>query len=916
MSRSRYFFSAIVPLFLCLALARCGGGSSLENSTLGSVPDSWGKYLTPGGVTATLDVYGGDGALETHVDLIVDMEQGTVSAPQFKIPIGDTYRFIIIFNYALSASEAIPYAYADFTWLVDEFSEEVTFSENDIRYGYDAQDPLVSASLSEGKIPNLDLDGDGWTNWEELRDKVNPKSPTSVPIVPTVEVRGQQDGTATTATVVVTARDNAHVEDLRLVDPLCGVTVISDTLVNNVDGSVTRTLTLRLDLLSVSKNPRTLQGLADDGVTPAQNANHTLNFTVVGSASQPYFVFTDPEENGEVEGDAVFRGIACSRAEIDVGSVRFANQEISSVAWTGQRTPSGDFEMTSEAVNTTLLPDGLVTLRVEVQDANGKTGQGSRVFSVVNDSQIKLVSPVGRRWVFGNEQIAVIVKNLPDSNLVVIEGNANFSLTSSTAGGAVGKLSVGNLAEGAVLPLTFKAVRSDGSEVVRKVEFTVRNRPQIQFVPEATKVFRNWSTNLLYKVVNVDPQRLLINNAPTDGKGSRVCEEDAVAKNIMVCTGKYPVKVVNSESFEISATRVATSEESCIDNCTAEANSGTINSGGTLSKDIPEINAAIVGDDEPEAPARVKFPPESPTQHYRLTVKDLREGTEIFTDELQSDETAILNALEPRRDYLATLQVLNGPGGNVLAEMFKEFTTGDLGLVGWWRFSDSFLGMDISGRNNHGSITGAIKQTDELGAYLELDDYGDRMDTTINGFTPLQGTLTFWFIPNFDFYAPIGHGSNAEIVTFLNIGGWSANSLRVLYSNNSTYCPNPSYDHSLCLDIHGAPAPNEPISNIGQKFFPSTENWNFVAVTWSQLSDQISVYNNQTNSTVTFPLSFTFGFANNKLSFGYSGVTSEAWPTWAFWYKGLFRDVSGYGKALGEAEIKEICNGIYPGGCP
>ena len=713
MSRSRHFFSAIVPLFLCLALARCGGGSSLENSTLGSVPDSWGKYLTPGGVTATLDVYGSDGALATHVDLIVDMEQGTVSAPQFKIPIGDTYRFIIIFNYALSASEAIPYAYADFTWLVDEFSEEVSFSENDIRYGYDAQDPLISASLSEGKIPNLDLDGDGWTNWEELRDKVNPKSATSVPIVPTVEVRGQQDGAATTATVVVTARDNAHVEDLRLVDPLCGVTVISDTLVNNVDGSVTRTLTLRLDLLSVSKNPRTLQGLADDGVTPAQNANHTLNFTVVGSASQPYFVFTEPEEKGEVEGDAVFRGIACSRAEIDVGSVRFANQEISSVAWTGQRTPSGDFEMTSEAVNTTVLPDGLVTLRVEVQDSNGKTGQGSRVFSVVNDNQIKLVSPVGRRWVFGNEQIAVIVKNLPDSNLVVIEGNPNFSLTSSTAGGAVGKLAVGNLAEGAVLPLTFKAVRSDGSEVVRKVEFTVRNRPQIQFVPEATKVFRNWSTNLFYKVVNVDPQQLFIEGEPTDGKGSRICEEDAVAKGITVCTGKYPVKVTSSESFEISAARLATSGESCV-NCGAEASSGTVNAGVTLPKDIPEINAAIVGDDEPEAPARVKFPVESPTQHYRLTVKDLREGTEIFADELQSDETAILNALEARRDYIATLQVLNGPGGNVLAEMFREFTTGDLGLVGWWRFKDdpnkldcpgetsSRTVCDYSGKGNHG----------------------------------------------------------------------------------------------------------------------------------------------------------------------------------------------------------------------
>lgn len=699
MSHIRVLFSAILPFILCLALACCGGGSSLENSTLGSVPDSWGKYLTPGGISATLDVYGSDGELATHQDLSVDMEQGTVSAPQFKIPIGDTYRFIIVFNYALNASEAIPYAYADFTWLVDEFSEEVSFSENDIRYGYDTQDPLISASLSEGKIPNLDLDGDGWTNWEELRDRVNPKDANSVPIAPTVEVRGQQDGGATTATIVVTARDNAHVEELRLVDPLCGVTVISDTLVNNVDGSVTRTLTLRLDLLSVSKNPRNLQGLAEDGVTAAQNANQTLNFSVSGNASQPYFVFTEPEENGEVEGDTVFRGVACSRAEIDVGTVRFTNGEITSVAWSGQKNLSGDYELTSDAVDTTLLPDGLVTLRAEVRDSNNKMGQGSRKFSVVNDSEIKLVSPVGRRWVFGNEQIAVIVKNLSDSNLVVIEGNANFSLTSSTAGGAVGKLTVGNLPEGTMLPLTFKAVRSDGSEVVRKVEFTVRNKPQIQFVPEATKVFRNWSTNLFYKVVNVDPQQLFIDGEPTDGKGSRVCEEDAAAKGITVCTGKYPVKLTNSDSFIISATRAPTAEESCV-NCVGESSSGTINASSSLSKDIPEINAAIVGDDEPEAPARVKFPIETPEQHYRLSIRDVRDDAVIFVDELLSNETAILNPLEPRRDYVATLQVLNGAGGNVLAEMFKEFTTGDLGLVGWWRFLDDPNAVDCPGESS------------------------------------------------------------------------------------------------------------------------------------------------------------------------------------------------------------------------
>lgn len=703
MSRLSSRFATFVYVLFFLTLSQCGGSSSFDNISLGKVPNSWNKYLTVGAISATLDVYRSDGDLETHLDLDVDLNAGTVNAPQFKIPIGETYRFVIIFQYAVNSSEAIPYAYADFTWLVDEFSEEVTFSENDIRYGYDTKDPFISSALSEGKIPNLDLDGDGWTNWEELRDKVNPKNSNSVPIAPSVEVRGQQDGNGSTATIVVTARDNAHVEDLRLVDPLCGVTVISDTLVNNVDTSVTRTLTLRLDLLSVSKNPRALQGLADDGVTASQNANEILNFSLAGNASQPYFVFTEPEEKGEVEGDTVFRGIACSRAEIDLASLHFTNQEISSVSWSGIKNPSGDFEVTSESVNTTVLPDGLVTFQAELRDSNNKIGQGSRVYSVVNDSQIKVVSPAGRRWVFGNEQIAVTVKNLPDSNLVLVEGSPNFSLTSSTAGGAIGKLSVGNLPEGTVLPLTFKAVRSDGSEVLRTVEFTVRNKPQIQFSPEATKVFRNWSTNLFYKVVNVDPQQLYIAGVPSDSKGDRTCTEDAIAKGITVCTGKFPVKLVNAQSFGISATRDPTSEEAC-SNCVSDSNSGTINVSSSLPKDVPEINAAIVGDDEPDAPSRIKFPTENPVQHYRLIVKDVQDDSEIFNDELQSDDTTIFNQLKPRKDYRATLQVLNGPGGNILAEMFKEFTTGDVGLVGWWRFKDNPNMVDCSGETSQKTV--------------------------------------------------------------------------------------------------------------------------------------------------------------------------------------------------------------------
>lgn len=160
-----------------------------------------------------------------------------------------------------------------------------------------------------------------------------------------------------------------------------------------------------------------------------------------------------------------------------------------------------------------------------------------------------------------------------------------------------------------------------------------------------------------------------------------------------------------------------------------------------------------MGDDEPEAPARVKFPAESPTQYYRLTVKDLRDGTEIFTDDLQSDETAILNALEPRRDYLATLQVLNGPGGNVLAEMFKEFTTGDLGLVGWWRFKDDPNKADCSGETS-------VKTVCDFSGRANTGDPNQALTWIMDD--PLASRTAIDFLGNNEIVIP--HSSSLEVI--------------------------------------------------------------------------------------------------------------------------------------------------------
>ena len=48
---------------------------------------------------------------------------------------------------------------------------------------------------------------------------------------------------------------------------------------------------------------------------------------------------------------------------------------------------------------------------------------------------------------------------------------------------------------------------------------------------------------------------------------------------------------------------------------------------------------------------------------------------------------------------------------------------------------------------------------------LLMNDFGEQMDVPVNGFSFTQGTLTFWYILNFDLNNLIGHGSNSEIVS-------------------------------------------------------------------------------------------------------------------------------------------------------
>ncbi|MBI2335205.1 MAG: hypothetical protein HYU97_00365, partial [Deltaproteobacteria bacterium] len=307
--------------FLLLFFTSCTTPSTPHDTLSIPIPSRWSQDLsaqaTPW-LAAQLRVYELPTQTKVHdTTMQVDEITGTVKAKSFKLPGGKTYKFIIEFQY-LTPGQPIAFAYAEVEKEIgDGNPETVSFTSSDIRYEVDKQDPNISASISQGILPDLDPDNDGWSTYQELKDKVSPTDKTSVPQPPTLKISTDpQQGPD--LIITLDGEDNAHVEDMKLTDPICGVTKLSE-VTGSANGKVTKQIIYRLDLLSVNKDltTRLLQGTISDGVTTIQSTGVDKQFDKPsGNENRPAFVFTEPEENAELEGTIQLKGIACGREEI------------------------------------------------------------------------------------------------------------------------------------------------------------------------------------------------------------------------------------------------------------------------------------------------------------------------------------------------------------------------------------------------------------------------------------------------------------------------------------------------------------------------------------------------------------------------------------------------------------------------
>ncbi|MBI2337193.1 MAG: hypothetical protein HYU97_10595 [Deltaproteobacteria bacterium] len=745
--------------FLLLFFVSCTTPSTPSDTLSIAIPSQWSQDLnaqaTPW-LAAQLRVYELPAQTKVHdTTMEVDEVNGTVKAKSFKLPGGKTYKFIIEFQY-LTSGNAIAFAYAEVEQAIgDGNAETVSFISSDIRYEVDKQDPNISASISQGILPDLDPDNDGWSTYQELKDKVSPISKDSQPIKPTLNISTQQEGTD--LLITLEGEDNAHVESLKVTDPICGIKQESETQGAN-NNKVTKKIVYRLDLLSVSaklKNLRNIKAIVSDGVNSDQGMNQDEGFkieAISSNQSRPSFAFSDPELNSELEGFQTLKGIACARDEVKGVSLQHNGDALTGHTTEQNENLLGEMEVTFSQVDTEKLPDGVVNLEVEVTDDKDRTGIGKGQYQVTNSSPIKVAYPKGRKWVFGKEVIEFNIVNQPQVSLISVKGPIGaLAPVSSNPASAIYTLDVSNANEGDSITVNVTTKLLDGTKgPARPITFKVRNQPKLK-VYKAGELWKGWKGKISYEIENVSAETIKINQKvlqPLKGEAGNppICVEDSFMEGIITCKGELPIIADEPQTYLLEASRAKTFNDDC---------------GGDRCKSSEDITPPIqtLNSNPPKYGVISNFPGETRPKHelalpennkeYRIRAIELdnngQETATIPIDEKKTGgETLDLDDLDPRKDY--KFKVEETSGSQILNTLEKIVTTGDAGLVLWLRFNEDPKGppcaeqddpsktiCDYSGNNNHGIPQGAPEwleppQSGILDGALKFDGVDDYVE--------------------------------------------------------------------------------------------------------------------------------------------------------------------------------------------
>jgi hypothetical protein len=607
----------------------------------------------------------------------------------------------VIFYYTAEGLPELPISFvAKILTLEDEF-HTVSWDPSEILFSHDGVSPDISASLSDGRLPNLDADGDGFSNFYEIREGSNPLDPNSIPKPPVLISGDIPEGQQDQIEFTLVFEDASGIAEILPADPVCGYSLWEVTPLDD-EGFRTELHGIFNAHAHPAQENITLQISAKDILGLAETFSFSVGFEKTNTQDPqklgPEIAILRPRA-GETLSDSIkAEAVACDEAGIS--SLKPLKGD--------QGDTDGSPERYFGNINTSAIGDGAQELSFMAKNLQGNVKVRGVPVIIVNDSPIKVDNPASGSDVQDTfTLIARVDKNLmPDVTDLFVE-----SVTSSRfLGGEEDpdffdlKFDTNQLAEAykqtldtavfedheRIFTVTFRAVGSSSGLITREVTYKVNNDPDINFYvvngDSAGSCITGGSVTLEWQVTNRGAGDLIEYN------GQPVTNPSGTGSRTVFCsdqTTKYTLEAVrknNEARQEINLTKIGISG---------------LKAGDLVDPDFDSFT--LTGANE--------------NTHWKVEV---RNSGQLVNEIEGFGGTVELSGLEPRSDLELVIHILNEAGLTVSKSGSIKVTTVDVGLVGWWRFNNpSQFGKDSSVFNHPTSSVSQITQPNPLSLCLD-----------------------------------------------------------------------------------------------------------------------------------------------------------------------------------------------------
>ena len=691
-------------LFILISLSACGGPDQPKQSATPLSPRMIKLAESGDGVlTATAEMFDSEKKSLGRQDLIVDLQQGRAYSQdgdhRIKLKKGRTYTALVVFSYQV-ASTQLPIGFVVVTQFVSEDYVHFNWSSEDIilsKAEAQGNTNLSSSFVPEAMIPDLDTDGDGFSNFAEFLDKSDPSDPNSIPqgpeLVSTLDPKKiYQDEIVFS----VKFKDNSGVASVKALNPICGYSnfaVSSATAGDNSEVELKATFNLHASSATSPIN-LTLKSTDIWGASSEQTLTFQFSKNPNSPIHGPEIAIIKPSEGESISGEAFAEALACHEAEIinlepTVGNL--GDEDAKPESYQGK-------------INSSALGDGPKTLTFKAvaknpQDPNQTYTQERSVNVLVdNNNPIRVDSPAPGTTIrdVTNFIFSVDENKLPGVTELFVESVtangeeepifASLKNGDDNSAPSVYKRSVDTtpISDEREITINLKAI-SPTQTVTRKVTYRVQNGPKISLKllnsdGDFNPCLVPGTATLTWEVTNrgsEDP--IYLNDVELkDGNGD------------WVASGTKEVDC--SKLYTLNASRIG-------QNMQGE------NKKFVTEKLAPLTQATIEGVKNGEILPPValhnfsfKINGISANTHWKVEWKKNNLPLNPISSEGQ---TINLGELEINANYEIIVYLLNKIGQPISKSSSIVFQASS-GVVGWWKFdNENNFGLDSSGFNNH-----------------------------------------------------------------------------------------------------------------------------------------------------------------------------------------------------------------------